>query len=96
MGIYSLDVVQLPLHRADVPAGGSFLGIEEREGSVNPLLSVGGIGVPFGVVVEAELEAAARTNNVCRATVFVVRRLRQTVISAYGTDYSFLFHCPFT
>lgn len=56
------------------------------------MLAVSGIGVPFGVVVEAELEAAARTNNVCRATMFVVRRLRQTVISANGTDKFLLEH----
>ncbi len=54
------------------------------------MLPVVGIGVSFGIVVETELEATARTNNVCRATMFVVRRLRQTVISANGTDKIYL------
>lgn len=40
------------------------------------MLPVGGIGVSFRIVVETELETAARTNNVCRATLLVVRRLR--------------------
>ena len=46
----------------------------------------------FGVVIEAEFKAAARTNNVCRATLFVVRGLWQTVISANGTDKFLLAH----
>ena len=46
-----------------------FLGIEEGETLVNPLLSVRGIGVSFGVVVEAELEAAARADHVSGAAV---------------------------
>jgi len=60
------------------------------------MLPVGGIGVSFGIVVEAELEAAARADHVSGAAVFVARRLQQTVISANGTDYSSFFHCPST
>ncbi len=56
------------------------------------MLAVSGIGVPFGVVVEAELEAAARADHVSGAAVFVARRLRQTVISANGTDKFLLEH----
>ena len=55
------------------------------------MLPVGGIGVS-GIVVETELETTARTNNVCRATVFVTRGLWQTVISANGTDKFLLEH----
>lgn len=54
------------------------------------MLPVGGIGVSFGIVIETELEATAREDHVCRATVFVARGLWQTVISANGADYSFL------
>lgn len=90
MGISVLGVFQLPFHRANVPIGRPFLGIEEWKTLVNPLLSVSGIGVPFGVVIEAELEAAARADHVSGAAMFVARRLRQTVISANGTDISFL------
>ena len=89
-------VLQLPFHCANVPVGRPFLRVEEGKTQVDPMLPVGGIGVSFGVVVESELEATARTNNVCRATLFVVRRLRQMFISANGADYSFFFHCPFT
>lgn len=56
------------------------------------MLPVGGIGVSFGIVVETELETTARTNNVCRATLFVVRGLWQTFISANGTDKIFFIH----
>lgn len=56
------------------------------------MLAVSGIGVPFGVVVEAELEAAARADHVSGAAVFVARRLRQMFISANGTDKIFFIH----
>ena len=85
-------VLQLPFHCANVPVGRTFLGIEEGKTLVNPMLPVGGIGVSFGVVIETELETTARTNNVCRATLFVVRGLWQTVISANGTVKFLLAH----
>lgn len=56
------------------------------------MLPVGGIDVSFGVVVETELETTARTNNVCRATLFVVRGLWHMFISANGTDKFLLAH----
>lgn len=96
MEISVFGALQLSFHCANIPVGRPFLGIEKWKTLVNPMLPVGGIGVSFGVVVESELEATARTNNVCRATLFVVRRLRQMFISANGADYSFFFHCPFT
>ena len=86
------NVLQLPFHRANVPVGRPFLGVEKWKTLVNPMLPVGGIGVSFGIVVETELETTARTNNVCRATVFVTRRLWQTVISANGTNKFLLAH----
>lgn len=76
MGISVLGVFQLPFHCANIPVGRPFLGIEKWKTLVNPMLPVGGIGVSFRIVVETELETAARTNNVCRATLLVVRRLR--------------------
>ena len=85
-------VCQLPFHCANVPVCRPFLGDEKWKTLVNPMLPVGGIGVSFGIVVETELETTARTNNVCRATMFVVRRLRQTVISANRTDKFLLEH----
>jgi hypothetical protein len=76
MEISVLGVFQLSFHRANIPVGRPFLGVEKWKTLVNPMLPVGGIGVPFGIVVETELETAARTNNICRATLLVVRRLR--------------------
>lgn len=92
MEISVLGVFQLPFHCANVPVGRPFLRVEEGKTQVDPMLPVGGIGVSFGIVVETELETAARTNNVCRATVFVTRGLWQTVISANGTNKFLLTH----
>lgn len=85
-------VPQLPFHCANVPVCRPFLGIEKWKTLVNPMLPVGGIGASFGIVVETELETTAWTNNVCRATLLVMWRLRQTVISANRTDKFLLEH----
>ena len=86
------SVLQLPFHCANVPVGRPFLRVEEGKTQVDPMLPVGGIGVSFGVVIEAEFKAAARADHVCGTAVFVVRRLLQARISANGTDKFLLAH----